>query len=95
MSDDLFTTAEIDRRKGQLHQLFQQSILGVAERDPGQHFWQQSLKVVCDRCLDEETHAALDQYADELHDWLALNYPTKHWISVGIYTRIDHILSVH
>ncbi len=94
---DLFALAEIDRRKALLDQLFQESILGLAERDPGHHFWFHSLRVTHghDPDFHHDVFVAVAQYAEEAHDWLTLNYPTKHWISTGIYTRADHILSVH
>lgn len=91
----LFAVSDMERRKAILNQLFQESIQLCGQRDPAHHFWVKSLRTTHGAELEPDVRRAINQYANELQDWLALNYPTRHWISTGIYSRMDHILSAH
>ena len=97
-------TLSLDRiahdRRRQIDAEFQAAIRNVRNEDPGYRFWFRTLRLIHPdgkggNNLPHDVFCELRQYADELTDWLKLNYPTRHWCGLGIYSREDHVLSVH
>lgn len=87
-------------RKTLIDTEFQDAIRLLTTEDPSYRFWFRTLRIIHPdgkggNNLPREAFCELRQYADELADWLKLNYPTKHWRPTGIYSREDHVLSVH
>lgn len=96
----LFADPITEKRKQQINAEFQDAIRHLTTEDPSYRFWFRTLRIIHPdgkggNNLPHEVFCELRQYADELTDWLKLNYPTKHWRGLGIYTREDHILSLH
>lgn len=78
-----------------LNALFVDAIKNSATADAGYTFWRKSLEVTHSKTLTGTYRKTMETYAEELSDWLELNYPSKHWRPTGTLSREETRITGH